>query len=309
MKPLISIIIPAYKDTYLDECINSIIKQSYDNWQLIVVNDGSPYNLDTIINKYNDNRIHYSKREKGIGSERLVDNWNECLEIVTGEYVINMGDDDILLPECFAEYVRLIEQYPKVDVFHGWTEIINEHSEVTDICPKHPPKESVYGFIQRIWKGETLYIGDVLIRTSKLRAIGGYQYFPMAWHSDHITAFAAAFDNGVVSTEQIVFGYRKHSRTISNSKQNVISKLNANKQAFNWYANFIQRENANADTTDNLLRKCLLNMLPYQFNRKTCQDISEGCKHKPWRVVAYLPNLIKLGMGFKTILRAMAYSL
>ena len=78
MKPLISIIIPAYKDTYLDECINSIIKQSYDNWQLIVVNDGSPYNLDTIINKYNDNRIHYSKREKGIGSERLVDNWNEC---------------------------------------------------------------------------------------------------------------------------------------------------------------------------------------------------------------------------------------
>ena len=60
MKPLISIIIPAYKDTYLDECINSIIKQSYDNWQLIVVNDGSPYNLDTIINKYNDNRIHLS---------------------------------------------------------------------------------------------------------------------------------------------------------------------------------------------------------------------------------------------------------
>ena len=307
MKPLISIIIPAYKDIFLAECIESVVSQSYKNWELVIVNDNSPHNIDSIVEKYTDSRIMYSKRMKGYGSERLVENWNECLSKVTGEYVINMGDDDILLPGCLEEYARLVGMFPSADVFHGWTEIIDENSHMVDVCPQHPLHEPVYAFMQRIWKGETFYIGDVLIRASVLRGIGGYQDFPLAWHSDHITAFAAAANNGVVSTEKIVFGYRKHSRTISMSKRNVALKLDADMKAFKWYAGFIGKKYGG--TNAELLRACLKNMLPYVKNRKICQDISEGCKHKPWKVLAFVPYMLSHKMGLKNVLRAIAYSL
>lgn len=307
MKPLISIIIPAYKDLYLAECMDSIISQGYDNWQLVIVNDNSPHDIDSVVGRYDDPRIFYSKRQTGYGSERLVDNWNDCLAKVSGDYVINMGDDDILLPGCLEEYARLINLFPSVDVFHGWTEIIDEKSQVIDVCPQHPRHESVYAFMQRIWKGETLYIGDVLIRTSVLRGIGGYQNYPLAWHSDHITAFDAAACNGVVSTEKIVFGYRKHSRTISMSKQNVALKLDADIEAFGWYAGFLASGPADGSAAA-LLRQCLVDMLPYMRRRKICQDISEGCKHKPWKVLAFVPYIMCHKLGVGTVLRAVAYS-
>ena len=95
-----SIIIPAYKPNFLKECIDSILAQTYEDFELIIVNDDSPYDLDSIIGLYNDLRICYHKNRTNYGAIDMVNNWNHCLEFVTGEYVINMGDDDKLLPNC-----------------------------------------------------------------------------------------------------------------------------------------------------------------------------------------------------------------
>ena len=77
-----SIIIPVYKPQFLKECIDSILAQTYRNFELILVNDGSPYDIDSIVGQYQDSRIEYHKREKGYGAVRLVDNWNDCLKYV-----------------------------------------------------------------------------------------------------------------------------------------------------------------------------------------------------------------------------------
>ena len=52
-----SILIPAYKETFLKECIDSILNQTYSDFEIIIVNDNSPYKLDDIIHTYNDSRI------------------------------------------------------------------------------------------------------------------------------------------------------------------------------------------------------------------------------------------------------------
>lgn len=307
MKPLMSIIIPAYKKDYLQECIESVLRQSYRNWQLIVVNDNSPFDIDSIVMRFSDERIHYRKRSKGFGGRCLVDNWNDCLRDVVGEYVINMGDDDVLLPDCLEEYSRLVGSYPEVDVFHGWTEIIDEHSNVVDVCPQHPQHESVFAFMQRIMSGEDLYIGDLLIKTEKLRSMGGYVDFPHAWHSDHITAYDAALENGVVSTEKIVFAYRKHNKTISLSKDNLMPKLEADINAYRWYGEFLDKEKNNE--RDSLISKSLKDKLPYLLRRKICQDLSEGCKHMPWKTIPYIPFILKHSLGFRTLAKVIIYSI
>ena len=52
-----SIIVPAFKKQFLKECIDSILAQSYDNFEVIIINDNSPHDLDAVISLYNDKRI------------------------------------------------------------------------------------------------------------------------------------------------------------------------------------------------------------------------------------------------------------
>ena len=63
-KKKFSITIPAYKRTYLQECIDSILGQTYTDFELIIVNDASPEDLDSIVNSFSDSRIRYYKNEK-----------------------------------------------------------------------------------------------------------------------------------------------------------------------------------------------------------------------------------------------------
>ena len=61
-----SITIPAYKRSYLKEAIDSCLAQTYKDFELIIVNDASPEDLDSIVNSYSDNRIRYYKNETNI---------------------------------------------------------------------------------------------------------------------------------------------------------------------------------------------------------------------------------------------------
>lgn len=67
-KYLFSITVPAFKAQYLAECIDSILTQTYSCFELIIVNDASPQNLDKIISQYHDERIRYFKNEKNCGA-------------------------------------------------------------------------------------------------------------------------------------------------------------------------------------------------------------------------------------------------
>lgn len=171
--PLFTIIIPAYKDKFLAESIESVLNQTYSDFELIIVNDGSPNNLDSVVNNYNDPRIHYFKRTHGYGAARLVDNWNDCLIRATGEWVICMGDDDRLLPNCLADYADLLKLHPKVDACHARTQLIDENRKVKKTLEKTPEWMTVYMLMWLMMcKGYETFVGDFAYRTSVLRNWG-----------------------------------------------------------------------------------------------------------------------------------------
>ena len=74
-----SIIIPVYKPFFLRDYFDSILGQVYSNLEVIIMNDASPYNIDSIVQNYQDNRIHYYINEKNYVAEKMVDNWNKSL--------------------------------------------------------------------------------------------------------------------------------------------------------------------------------------------------------------------------------------
>lgn len=279
-----SITIPAYKRKFLAEAIDSCLAQTYTDFELIIVNDHSPEDLDEVVNKYDDPRICYYVNEKNCGAVDVVDNWNKCLEYAKGDYIICMGDDDKLIPHCLEEYAKLIEQYPALNVYHTRTEIIDDKSRFIDLQEVRPERESVYSVIWHRFKGRKQYIGDFLFRTDVLRKNGGFYKIPLATFSDDISVIIAANNGGIANMKSFGFQYREHPDTISRSNNPRMIAYSA-KAAHEWFKYFLSREVE--DAYDEKYRQLTLAMLPRVFNRwyygMMEQDISanpiDACKY------------------------------
>ena len=260
-----SILVPAYKPQYLVECIDSVMSQTYQDWELIVVNDASPYDLDTIMAKYDDMRIRYYKNENGCGAENVVDNWNICLSYATGKYCICIGDDDRLLPRCLELYHNLISSGAKSDVYHIRTEVIDEKSNIIDIQEGRPEYESVYSMMwHRMCQKRRQYIGDFLFDIEALRNEGGFIKFPYACFSDDISSYRAAIKYGIYNINEVGFQYRENRHTITNT-QNLRRTADAVVDAIRWMENLISCKD-NTDDVDILYCRLLKDFLP---KRKT----------------------------------------
>ena len=211
-----SITIPAYKARFLDEAIKSVISQTYQDWQLVIVDDCSPEDLKGIVEPYlADSRVEYYRNEKNCGAVDVVDNWNICLSHCTGDYVICMGDDDRLLPCCLEELSKTIDKYPELNVYHLQTEIIDESGKIIETLEERPEQEDVLSLMTKRWEGRKQYIGDFCYSRKHLNAFGGYFPLPYAWGSDDITLFRAALPSGIANVSRTGFQYRENQYSIS----------------------------------------------------------------------------------------------
>lgn len=109
LSPLISVIVPVYNaERYLERCISSIVSQSYDNLEILLVNDGSTDRSRSICEKWSkkDARILYlEKKNSGVSATR-----NAGLKIAKGEYIVFLDSDDYMLTEmCRTLYQKLVE--------------------------------------------------------------------------------------------------------------------------------------------------------------------------------------------------------
>lgn len=102
---LISVIVPCYNQAqYLDECLQSVLDQTHQNWECIIVNDGSPDNTEDIAKKWveKDSRFKYLHKENGgLSSAR-----NAGIEIATGEWILPLDADD----KIGSQYLELAEK-------------------------------------------------------------------------------------------------------------------------------------------------------------------------------------------------------
>ena len=303
MEHLFSILIPAYKSKYLKECIHSILAQTYSNYEIIIVDDASPEDLKTILNGFVDGRVHYYRNEKNYGAINVVDNWNKCLDYATGDYVICMGDDDMLMPKCLEEYVKLISKYPGLGVYHAWTEIIDENSVFTDITVARPEYETVYSLIWHRWKAaRRQFIGDFLFDVKLLRKNGGFYKIPLAWGSDDITVNIAALSGGIANTQTICFCYRVNSQTISKSG-NANLKLMGMEQEREWYRKFL--DITPSSELDKKYHQCLKQYFQRYFDKKKGGIIANDiAQHTNVRIFKWIKNKKVYNLSYKILIYA-----
>lgn len=295
-----SILVPAFKRAYLGKCIESVLSQTYNNWELIIVDDDSPENLASVVGIYDDERIRYYRNAANCGAVDVVDNWNICLGYATGTYCICMGDDDCLLPDCLQEYDNLITRNPELFVYHAWTEIINEYGEVMDMQEPRPEREGVFSMVWNRWQGRAQFIGDFLFDVAVLRAEGGFYKVPMAWGSDDISAFRAAIQGGIANMQKPGFQYRVSSITISTSG-NVIAKMQACDDCHKWYQQLLTNHKPEKGPETIFYKLCSDNLDKSLIKRK-CSLISSDMADNGFRAFVYwLSNRHRYGLGLTIV--------
>lgn len=266
MRITFTILLPSYKSRFLRECIEGVLAQTYEAWELIIVNDASPENLDSIVQSYSDPRIHYYINEHNIGALHLVQQWNTCLQYAQGDYCICIGDDDRLMPRCLETYAELIEEYPQVEVLHGQTDIINEQGDVISHTAKRPAWESAMSMLyHRIYDRRPQFIGDFCFLSAALKNRGGFYDLPLAWGSDDISALLAATHHGIANTSEVVFQYRSNEMSITSQKY-LFPKLKAVLLEAAWKRRFLRQPQS--DSQDERYRRQLRKGLAKHTLRK-----------------------------------------
>src|SRR5690606_36436728 len=149
MDGLVTIIIPCYNaEKYIAETIESVINQTYKNWELIVVNDGSTDNSPDIIKEFvaNDNRIAFiDKPNSGVSDSR-----NKGLEKAKGEYIAFLDADDVWIENNLEVKVNNLYNYNDCDYVFSSMYNADENLNIITIAIKGTDKNILENFLY--WK-------------------------------------------------------------------------------------------------------------------------------------------------------------
>ena len=167
-QPLVSIIMGAYNcENTIESCIESILKQTYKNWEFIICNDCSTDNTLSILKDFQkkDNRIIVICNEKNL---RLAASLNKCLKVARGKYIARMDADDISLPERLEKQVEFMEKNKDFDVV-GCNRIIFDESGEKGIRKsiEFPNKEILL-------KGTPFAHPTIMMKKETYEKLGGY---------------------------------------------------------------------------------------------------------------------------------------
>ncbi|PST65933.1 glycosyltransferase family 2 protein [Shewanella algae] len=123
VNPEVSVVLPVFNaENFIGEAINSILNQSFNNFELIIINDGSSDNSLQVLEKYtSDPRVRIvNQKNKG-----LVYSLNIAISMARGKYIARMDADDICLPNRLEEQVKYIKKY-NLDVVGSWVQVFDD---------------------------------------------------------------------------------------------------------------------------------------------------------------------------------------
>lgn len=294
MLPKVTILIPAYKDSFLKETLESLLKQTYDNYSIVIIDDASPYNLKQIVDEFLTDKILYYRNEVNIGGTDLVKNWNKALTYGDGDLVVLGSDDDLYHPEFIESLVSLSEKYPQVDIFHCRVGVIDEDGNPIFWSPSVAEYETDIDFVyQRAINRRTQLISDFMFRRRALEQIGGFVNYPKAWYSDEMTVYKLAKDNGIACSQETLFYWRSSTRNISSMNNDTIQKADASVQHIENMKRFLDSLTPTTDKDEFLLIQ-LKRRVAKEIKRQLIYDMAKASISLNFRIFRRYSRLFDL---------------
>lgn len=209
------------RETFIEQAIHSVLAQSFDNWELIIIDDGSTDNTKDIIEKYTqDLRIKYIKNKKNQG---IVFSRNKALKLSQGKYITVLDSDDVWHDtEKLKKQVSFLEEhkdYVLVGCKHiGLIDI--EGKKIKNILNPEEDADIRNNFLYR----NPFTHSSVLFRKDIVDELGGYHDYQVG--EDYDLFLRMGLKGKMKNLSDVSISYRKHDANISVQKRKQALKLN-----------------------------------------------------------------------------------
>lgn len=214
---LVSVIVPCFNQgCFLSEALDSIISQTYTNWECIVINDGSTDNTESVGKKYclNDSRIKYIyQRNQGVIAAR-----NNAIKESSGEIILPLDADDKVAPVYMEKAVQYLQQHKNCKVVYGKGWLIGKENG-----PFKLPEFSFEGLLR-----DNCIFNSAFYRRRDFDAVGGYNPNMAKGYEDWNLWISLLEDGGYAhQLDDVVYYYRIQSlsRTTGADQNEVELKL------------------------------------------------------------------------------------
>jgi len=131
LSSLVSIITPSYNSSrFIEECVGSVLSQTYDNWEMLIVDDYSADNSLQILKKYNDKRIQLIELDKNVGAS---ESRNVAIRKAKGKYIAFLDSDDLWEPQKLEKQISFMETEDIAFSFSTYQPISDDESKLYSI--------------------------------------------------------------------------------------------------------------------------------------------------------------------------------
>ena len=258
---LVSVIIPVYNsEIYLEECLDSIISQTYQNIEIIVVDDGSTDSSPEILKKYSDKVNIISQKNQGLASAL-----NTGIQQMQGKWFKWFSPDDVMYPYTIDILVDEAKKYSKTIVYSNWEIIDEKGNKLREFCESNYNELSDFEYNIRLLDGQQINVNTTLIPSFLFDKISIRKLDdPVAIDYAFFLYSALLCDVKFHLIQKSLVKYRIHSKQLSH--KNISNTLN--------YVSKIKNEILN-HLKDSSREKYVEELLQYQKTKPVKQKIME----------------------------------
>ena len=224
--PLVSIITPTYNhERFIEQCIESVLAQTYPYWEMIIIDDCSTDRTGEIVARYKDERIKYI-RQDNLGIWRLSETYNKALEISQGELIAVLEGDDFWPPNKLEKQVPVFERQ-EIVLSWGRRGIVNDRGEIMTIglrSLKRFIKKSREDVLRELLLGDFIPACTAVCRKDALVSIGGFkqpQYMPVV---DYPTWLELSLQGKFYPIDEVMGYWRRHKEQVTTIRSTTMAQ-------------------------------------------------------------------------------------
>jgi glycosyltransferase involved in cell wall biosynthesis len=224
MQPKVSVVMSAYNGgRYLQAAIESILGQTYPDFEFIIIEDGSSDNSLETLREYagRDERIRLIENHENIG---LALSLNKGIEAAGGKYIARMDADDISLPGRFARQLDYLESHPKIWVLGSGIQIIDENGKVLRNVDYSNDPEVLRWNMMLGAEGIVCHPASML-RKELFETIGIFKDIPTSQDHELWTRLFFMKDLPITNLPDVLLSFRDHADRVSTSKRELQNNM------------------------------------------------------------------------------------
>ncbi len=245
--PKVSVILPVYNsEKYIREAVQSILNQTFTDFELLIFNDASTDNTLNILREFKDSRIQIINNEVNL---RVVKTLNKGLDLAKGEFIARMDADDIAHAERFSKQLNYFKNHPQVDFCGTWVQNFGAEDLIMRAAYTHDNIKARLLFLNPVFHPSVMFKRDSF-KKYNLRFDESFT------NAEDYGLWADAIDViKFANVPEVLLKYRIHAENVSvlkSSNQGILDEIH-----FRIYSNFFRKLNVDYNQKDLVLHRKL----------------------------------------------------